>query len=220
MTPNGVKVEISRFVEDLLKANLAIATNGVIIAREKQSRLVTWSSASEARLTDAVFGTIREYKSMLANGHYTAVLMDGSLIQLSYGFFHSRLIKHRLGYYPCPIMLEADALSGENLMDHLEVWDPSTYEESIRLWSPVRFDYDQAQASHDHPASHLHLLTEECRIPVHSPLSVGHFVRFIFEHFYPGVWAEHGFIREWPCTQHHRCLDETHRGKLHLDCRG
>jgi hypothetical protein len=48
-----------------------------------------------------------------------------------------------------------------------------------------------------HPASHLHLLDEVCRWPVFGPICVGHFIRFIFRHFYPKIWSEFEKLRNW-----------------------
>jgi hypothetical protein len=71
-------------------------------------------------------------------------------------------------------------------------------EKFLRLRAPVRFDYDPNSATLVHPAAHLTFNHHECRMPVKGPLSLGHFVDFIFRNFYPEQWQAHALLREQP----------------------
>jgi hypothetical protein len=88
----------------------------------------------------------------------------------------------------------------------------------LRLRSALRFDFDQDAATQAHPASHLTIAHQDCRIAVFAPLSVGHFVRFVFRNFYPHAWKDHAFLRDWPLHQFNRCIHTDHRNELFIEC--
>jgi hypothetical protein len=171
--------------------------------------------------TDTVFATIDEYQRLVQNRQYNSILFDGSLLQISYTFRRNNLIKHRLCFYPCPFYLEPDEWelyqqAGLGLLDIFEPLSFDKFQNHLRLQSPVRFDFDLDSATEDHPASHLHLLREDCRIPVFAPLSIGHFVQFVFRHFYPEQWQSYEFLREWSREKYDTMLTDKQRRQLHL----
>lgn len=89
----------------------------------------------------------------------------------------------------------------------------------VRLRSPIRFDFDREGQGPGHPASHIHLTHEECRWPVFGPISLGHFIRFIFRHFYPEVAAREEHLLEWPLRFGNRSITQHEEGELFIDCR-
>jgi len=139
--------------------------------------------------------------------------------------------------YPCPVVLElpdhelelplSDLVDLEIASDfegdlngiNFQEFDSATrLEPHLRLRSPIRFDYDPRRAGADHPASHVTLAGDECRCPVFGPLSIGHFVRFIFRYFYSIVWQRHSFIREWPLRFGNRYVSVTDERELFVEC--
>lgn len=90
-------------------------------------------------------------------------------------------------------------------------------EEYLRLRTPVRFDFDPDAAAERHPASHLSLNDQDCRIPVRGPMSLGHFIEFVFRHFYSSVWAKHDFLADTHREPMSRMLTPEHEAWIHLD---
>ena len=134
-------------------------------------------------------------------------------MQLSFDYEGDELIRHRLAYVPCPYTLERLDFT-DSLFEMLELSDALRPDE-IRLAAPIRFDFDSHAARADHSASHFTLLSPEARIPAIGPLSLGHFVRFIFRHFYPSEWHEFPFL-EWPVDYGHRTIDAADTLQVHM----
>lgn len=189
-----------------LEAGLAIAVNPLVPFRVGDTMRLSWPQPNEGgiRLTDHEYSSVNEYRLHFAQGNYTALLQDGGLIQASYDFREAVLIGYRFGYYPCPVLWPdgRDAGDWDDLndllqlsmfaqIDDLELQDPSdgprvnSDYSRLRLRSPIRFDYAPAAHGLKEPASHAHIGGADARIPVHAPLSLGQFLRFVIQHYYP-----------------------------------
>jgi hypothetical protein len=194
-----------------------------------------------------LFATAAEYRMLLEARQYNCLLSDGAYFQMSYEFRHNDLKKHRLCYYPCPVRLSLADLpftysvgdlvddqmihvlealewlgyTGDSSLtdDHEEPEQDSEELPKLQLRSPIRFDFDPDAQTPGHPASHVHVSNGGCRIPVYAPLSLGHFVRFIFRHFYPAAWQEHEFLRSWPLGTQGRTIIEPEEAELFFECR-
>lgn len=152
------------------------------------------------------------YRSWLASEEYSALLFDGSILQISYDFRGNNLIGHRLVYYPCPYDVDQELLRLEPVLDVIGLY--AGIEDNVRLRSPIRFDFDVHAASDEHPAAHVTLFWSHCRWAISAPVSLGHFVRFIFKNFYPSHWFAHASLRNWP--QNHLTLTITDEQAKHL----
>jgi len=221
MTPSRCRAEIARLVGVLLEGEIALAAN----SPREQSRgrlVVVESPPREGPSQGERFlpsGCIDEYLDYLQRGDYTCVLSDGALLQLSFTFRRRRLIKHRLCFYPCPVLVAGDQVSGElSLQDLVEMTLAEKVRDRVRLRSPLRFDFDGDAARRGHSASHLHLAYTECRWPVYGPLSLGHFVRFVFRHFYPDLWRDHVGLRQWTLNRERRTVTREEEGELYIEC--
>ncbi len=126
------------------------------------------------------------------------------------------MIAHRLMYHPCPYDVDEKSLREDPILQVL--YDYIGKEENVRLRSPIRFDFDKRAASLGHPATHLTLLTPHCRWPVSAPLSVGHFVRFLFKHFYSEYWLAHQTLRTFPQNNHQITITDEETRFLHIAC--
>ena len=217
MSAQSVKREIDRLTVAFLEQGIAINHNSTTLVRDRKQTIVTWNSVDVHVLSSTVFATIQEFRELVEKRQYTMILLDGSLLQLSYVFERNNLVKHRLGYFPCPFVMDPSDITGLGLIDLIDILELDGFSDSIRLRSPLRFDYDRDAAKPGHPASHLHLSHEECRVPVHSPLCIGRFLDFVFRHFYPTIWEEQSFIRRWPRQRLTRCIDEQDRKHLHFE---
>jgi hypothetical protein len=156
---------------------------------------------------------------------------DGGLIQISVDVKHNQVIGHRMCFYPCPVVLpkgfivadfdELDFLLLEELETHIDAiekqFDPG--EVRLRLRSPIRFDYYPDHATE--PPSHVHISDPNVRVPVHSSLSIGHFVQFVLRHFYPEAWANASLynLTRWPIAQQTRSIWTADEFELHFTCK-
>lgn len=210
MTPREVLGEIQRATQTLWSSGIAVDFNTPVIRSSGNKAIVTWASAPVV-LTDSVFATISEYRRLVIARQYTCALRDGALVQISYSFDGANVVSNRFCYYPCPLALSAESWD-PNEGSFLDLFDDLLLEEfsssaedllsldeagirpHLMLRGPIRFDYAPNQAAPGHSASHLHFGTEETRLPVFGPLSIGHFLRFVIRHFYPDVWTESAAI--------------------------
>ena len=219
----SVRRDIARLLGALIDADIAllmepVVEQGLNSEGEKITRITSpgMLKASGALFREE-FATVTEYYNWLKNGAYSAVLFDGAILQLSYDFEGEELISHRLGFYPCPFEVDKELLRSGPILDIIELyWGGS--ETEIRLRSPLRFDYQRKAQKFGHPAAHLTLLWEHCRWAVIAPLSPGHFIRFIFRHFYPHLWGAHGFLRNWPQELGNRTITKEEESILHISC--
>lgn len=233
MTPNDVRSEITRLAAELLRVGLAISINTPVISREGPAVRVTWPNwhKEPALFSSTPSFSLLEYRRFLVGNHFICLMQDGGMIQISFDFQNARLVGHRMCCYPCPLLLprdftvsdtdELDLLLLEELQGQMDAIerraDPA--EVRLRLRSPVRFDY--VRDSGAHPDSHLHISGPDVRVPVISPLSIGHFVQFVIRHFYESAWADMGLaaVTRWPIAQRSRCISSDDELQLHLACR-
>ena len=218
LTANQTSTEIRNLIDLLVTSGTAIFTNRIIQSSGAATR-ITWAhhGASTGVLFRGDFCTIDDYRNWILAGAYSAILFDGSIIQLTYDFEYADLIRHRLAYYPCPFDIDQNLLREEPILDVIDMFIDGQ-QSLVRLRSPLRFDYDAAAQGANHPASHLTLLSPDCRWPVVAPLSPGHFIRFIFHNFYPLLWANLEFIRNWPQRLGDRTITTEEESHLHISC--
>jgi hypothetical protein len=240
MSAQGARKEIASIVTSLLETNLAIDMNPPILRPSGGIISITWPSTIPVPAIP--FGTVADYRWLLENRQYNLLLFDGSLLQAALIFRRSELIKQSLCYYPCPVSLPPqddpigpsipelvdDVLFGA--IDSLEWLAPLRSPELssaegisrgylLRMRAPLRFDYDPVAQGPLHPAAHLHLGEEDCRIPVYAPISFGNFVRFVFRSYYNDCWSSHVFLRALPARSPARCILREDESELFLECR-
>lgn len=217
MTINSVLVEMQNFLELLTKEEIAISTQPVVRTDDGNRASVSWPYRSQRGVSVASgeFATISQYMLFLRNQHYSAILFDGSIIQVTYMFSQGDLVGHRLGFLPCPFEVDQELLTELPILDVIDFYIQRGTE-FLRLRSPVRFDYDRRNINKDHPMSHVHFLWPHCRCALVAPISIGHFVRFIFSHFYPDHYGALAFLREWQLKPSDRTITSTQENALHF----
>lgn len=226
MTPNNVRQDISAFASYLLKEGLAIGFHGPVVRNYGALSYVSSPWLPEVNIDDeneesneTQFASAEEYLLFLQEGHYTLVLFDGALIQTAYAFERGKLTRHRLGYYPCPINLDFRDGDYENFVEVVEEQLEKSSFKSFNCRSPIRFDFDSDAAREGHPASHVHMNSQETRVPAYGPVSFGHFARFIFRNYYNAIWQDHEKLREWPVKFWSRTVTIEEQRHMHFDCR-
>lgn len=216
MTPAQMRNEIERLITELYAAKLAIDSNKPVIVGASGEMIVSWSNELSLSSLFDKSSTFDEYLETLQRRWYSVILFDGAMLQLSYTFSGNDIKKHRLCFYPCPIRFTSRELEDFTIEQLLEILDGSDLKGRIRLEGPLRFDFDLDAGKKDHPASHLTISRTSCRVPVSAPLSVGHFVRFLFSHFYPTQWAESVQLQQWACSTGDSCLPELEEDRLYI----
>lgn len=236
MTPQAARIELTELVSYLLTNELAIvAQTPMIVDRSGGIREVCSSSlkATRSALVGAS-GTLWEYRSVLRSGDFLVLLYEGSILQMQYAFSpDGALLRHRHAFLPCPIRFEGDMVEEAPdletaigmVLEEFSPW-PTNFSEqvehteaSLLLRGPIRFDFDRELHDELHSACHLHISSESCRVPVFGPLSVGHFVRFVFRHFLPNAWSAHEEIRSWKLRYFDRTIEQAETEEAFMDSR-
>lgn len=215
-TYKKISNSIRNFVDLLISHEIAVIINPVIERRTGNDVRITWKSPTKERLVlnDNEFATVGEYRTILKKQEYTAVLYDGAVLQISFDFDSNQLVGHRMCYYPCPLDIDYQIIRSEPILDAVDLYLASRPD--IHLRSPLRFDYDSSSAAHRYSKTHVHLNKQNCRFSVAAPISLGHFIHFIFYHFYPDIWQAYGFLREWPKDFYSRTITDREEVLLHL----
>jgi hypothetical protein len=239
ITPKTFLIQINELLGFLLNNGIAIDFNSAIVRESNHNSIITWANAPKNIFDTLIgrFASLTEYRNLLQNRLYHCMLYDGSLIQFGYLFNDDELVKHRNCFYPCPLSINPLEIKGlqpgddfVTLFDYfldqeadeikacISTADYSRPQELLRLSTPFRFDFDPNTQLNNHPASHLHIIDGDCRLPIFGPLSVGHFVRFIFHHFYPQIWSEYDVLRNWTLDFHSRSITPQEQGELFIEC--
>jgi len=185
-TVRTVRDQIRNALDYLIDAELALFVPEVSMGLD----VVAWHShAREGAFIEGFeHPTIDQYVTWLTNGDYSALLYDGSLIQLSYTVEDGEVTRHRLCYFPCPYNLDHALLrEGQPLADIVDLYRDS----DAVLRSPIRFDFDSEASAKGHPASHFTINGADCRIACVARLHVMRFLDFIFRHFHGRLHAAH-----------------------------
>jgi len=84
MTPNDVRQEIDNCLDLMLHSGITLIANPVVVERNGRKARVTWRSPAGLGTLEGTypFATVDEYREHLRNQAYSAVLCDGSLLQI------------------------------------------------------------------------------------------------------------------------------------------
>lgn len=198
MTPNQLRNDIQNACDLLTDKGVSLFSQPIYTERNDTTVRITWKQTSITHAKPHKFGSIEQYISIIQDSSFTCVLLDGSLLRLSYTFERNDLISHNLWYYPCPFNIPREELLIDPLLDIIEIYAESGVDQ-WRMKGPIRFDFDAKRAySISHPASHVHFQHEYSRIPARKPLSPGRFLKFIFLNFYQELLSKYSFLSEWP----------------------
>ena len=186
----AVRDDIQNALDYLQEADLCLAVNPVKVGSrsplEDGTRVESVRFASYVRdetfLISYGHPGIDQYLAWVRSGCYSAVLFDGSLIQLTYDIsVKGEVVGHRLAYMPCPYDVDPELLAQESLLDAIELNEGA----SILLRSQLRFDFDPRASAPGHPAAHFTFNNPQCRVACVAPVHVMRFLDFVFRHSYP-----------------------------------
>jgi hypothetical protein len=212
-TTRAVRDDIKNTLDYLMSAELALYANDVSFGPTE----VTWHAhdRTAAFLLTHEHPTIDQYVAWINAGAYSAVLHDGSLLQIAYSVIDGNIAGHRLAYIPCPYDIDQRLLrEGEPLGDVISLYRGT----DAQLRSSIRIDFDPSAASPGHPATHMTINAPSCRIACTAPVHVLRFIDFVFRHFYPRLWRAHRTFFEAAAWRHAgtSTLVEDERRTLHM----
>ena len=189
VTPANLLSNINTTLLYLFNKDVMIDINSHSIDSTSGIHTITYNNISDVDLR-FVGTTIEKYLYLLKKRQFSAVFMDGSLLQVSYNISRRKICAHRLCYYPCPIVIDSSELEGLPIGDFLEVLEPDEINDRFIQKSFLRFDYDPEREQENHPGSHLHLNHQSCRIPVRSYWDFSRFIKFLCSNFYSDYWED------------------------------
>lgn len=225
MTPNQLCNSINTLLYKLLQNELVldIKTHSVQ-AQPNNYRLITWDSPppdpedSVDEFPQDQYATIKEFLFFLNNGQFSIVLLDGSLMQIEYKFHRDEIRWHRLCYYPCPVHSESISTAEDvPLGDVINDMNLDDLKESLRLRSPLRFDFDPENASNQHPSSHLTINMSSCRVPLRAYMDTRRFIEFVLKNFYPETWERASQLIDFPNIHTPTCIEQSDTHTLHIN---
>ncbi|WP_435248158.1 DUF2290 domain-containing protein [Vibrio sp. nBUS_14] len=199
-----------------LKGLVHDSRNHTVFRKSGGLKEISWGNDGYI-LKDEEFSSISEYCSLVENRQYSMLLSDGSLFQISYTLDRSTIVKHRLCWYPCPVLVDSSDLDGNDITDIILEKMTKGDIESFRSRSPLRFDYAPNQATEEHPTVHMHLSEETCRIPVKSPLCLREFVTFIVMNFYDVLVQDASLYRDLRTWGSIDTLTQGQKSRLHIN---
>jgi len=184
-SPNQIERQINRIVSFLVENSLADDQNFAF--QKKPTGKVTQirfrgyehlSAALKNKNYREIYATMRKERA------YNAKMLDGALIQMTYEFAGSSLQRHRLAFFPSPILEEFQQDPDIYLNDVLH--GDVTSRNIVPFL--LRFDHDSREDNYEelaHPKSHLSLgQYPNCRIPMTSPMTPVRFLDFVLRNFY------------------------------------
>ncbi|MEV7618921.1 DUF2290 domain-containing protein [Microbacterium sp. NPDC089321] len=193
-TPRAVATELNQLFDYLESKGIVYYWNPI----DEAPQHVSWhSTTNEPFLSNHDDISVASYIYWLRNGMYSAVLADGSLLQITYFFDGNRIMGHRLAFVPCPVTIDQSMVAdGLPLADVVELHLATA--DQVLMKSMIRFDFDPLNARPRHPEAHLTLNSIECRIACVSPLRIGRFIDFVFRNFYPTFHEQDPYLQQMP----------------------
>lgn len=177
---------------------------------------LTWTGASGLSYLLEEHASIEHYTEIVKRRDFNFCLYDGSLIQIHYQVTNDGVVKHRLCFVPCPFAYPKEEQIGLGLSDIPELMSESDMRRDIRLCSPIRFDFDVNFCDEKHSNSHITLNQSTCRLPAYGPVSLGHFIRFIFRYFHEKHFEASNWWQDFSPRVYTRTLGSPFPHEFHL----
>lgn len=188
--PEDLKLEIDSLIIHLIEIGLCEGQN-FPSDREVDNGIFEVGLSSKLHssfpLKDVEYWDV--YSELRERNVYNIRMLDGALLILYYLVTAQDVLKHRLAFFPSPILDRFETDPEKYLEDELYA---DIVDKRIVPF-PIRFDYTSSTAYDvplGHPDCHLTLgQYSGCRIPVSAPLTPIKFVEFIIQHFYNSAFG-------------------------------
>lgn len=148
------------------------------------------------------------YAELEQHGRFHVKLPDGGLLLFQYEFKDQELVKHRLAYFPSPVLPTVE--EAPDLYQRDELYGDILLNRIVRF--PIRFDFDPENYKLKfHPHSHMTLgQFDNCRIPVSHPIPPNAFLLFVLRNFYHLLYRRHqnAFEKHISHCSSRKCITE------------
>ena len=191
-TPIAIKIQIDELVYYAIDTSLSDDHNFPYLDNKNRHSTRIMFPGSET-LADVLNNDsyTEIYRNLVEARAYNLKLLDGALVQMQYDFWRGNLMRHRLAFFPSPLL-------GEFQNDPEIYMNDDLYADVVDsniVHTPLRFDYDgEIGSAHGvaHPKSHLTIgQYKNCRIPVSAPLTPVQFADFIVRNFYNTMYEQY-----------------------------
>lgn len=182
MKLNSVVLQLNEVIKRAIESGISVRQNYPKVTDCSVGDLKT----SGVALKDIPYADI--YHDLEMNDQYHIKLPDGGLLLFQYTFDDAGLVKHRLGFFPSPVLPSVE--ESPELYERDELYGDILLNKIVRF--PVRFDYDPKNYKPlFHPKSHVTFgQFENCRVPVSHPVLPNVFFKFIVMNFYHLIYKK------------------------------
>jgi len=188
--------EVLNPIRTIANLDLLLDQQGVIAAQKRRCVRIGYPESiyeDDIPVSRLNFGSFNEYCELLKNRRYSALLWDGSFLQVSIDILRDDLIGHRYCYYPCPVQFKDDELrtltEEEHIVDVVKTF--LDQRSMLLLRTPIRIDFDSQTWKKGEPHVHIHFNHANCHCALTAPIYPSYFVKFIIRYFYPDIWHEY-----------------------------
>lgn len=205
-------------LQDLLvERELLIDSNRLVTVRSQAGTILSWSGSANLSYLFGEYTTLEHYLETLHRRDFSFVFSDGAIAQIFYKIEDDEISQHRLCYMPCPLSYEKEEWLGYSIDEIISALDFENLKSSLRMSSPVRFDFDSKFCDDRHAHSHVTFNKDSCRVPAYGAVSIGHFARFITRYFYEGAFDLRSDLEELRPMIYTRTLSHPITHELHFD---
>ncbi|MGO8908852.1 MAG: DUF2290 domain-containing protein [Bradyrhizobium sp.] len=172
-------------VEKLVEKGLLFETREIRASKSGREQIIEVGETGPLSIVKTIpENSVIYYLELIKESKFSWMLFDASLVQIWYRIRRGEIVGHRFCYIPAPF--EVDLREGNGASDLAEIIEggsaASPLEQSRR--TILRFECDPQAQAESHPAAHLHLNSNNCRIPMRSAITVKEFVNFLLRFFY------------------------------------
>lgn len=185
-SPAEIRASIGHIEEQLQEIGLLLDRNELVMRSVgARVRRITWATQSIPDLTKYTDSRVEEYLEFVQGRHFNFLLVDGSLVQLSYDVRGAdEIVGSRSVWYPCPVAFSSIDLQYTTIEELVS----TTPVKDVTCRSPWRIDFAPGIVTPDHPSTHLHLGMEAFRLPVQRAIEPTRFLRLVLRTAFPSFW--------------------------------
>jgi len=188
---DDVRDQMTSVIGRAIETGMSVQQNFPTETRSAAAQFLGQLPGSSIALRDVDYADI--YRELESNNIFHIKLPDGGLLLFQYTFsLQGDLIKHRLCFFPSPVLPTHE--EAPDLYRYDELYADILTKQAIRF--PIRFDFDPDNyVARYHPHSHLTLgQFQNCRIPVTHAVSPNAFLLFVVRNFYHRLYRSHSNV--------------------------
>lgn len=193
MKIDDVRGQLNAVIGRAIETGVSVQQNFPIISNDDKFQELGALPGASIALRNVPYQEI--YSELEGNQLFHLKMPDGGLLIFQYRFDKAGdLNKHRLGFFPSPVLPTLE--EAPELYQYDEIYGDIITKQIVRF--PIRFDYDPGSYKQKyHPHSHLTLgQFKNCRIPVSHAVSPNDFLLFVVRNFYHQLYRRHSNVFE------------------------